>query len=208
MALALTVEVMPFALAGSVLEPAEVLALLQHRFPPATEICEGPPVAILVPGGGVETYVVAIGEGRRPPGPGERITVALELARTYSSTKLVLSGAGEADPTSLFVKSGIGLGQIIRETESRNTFENAASAARILRPERDQCFILVTSALHMPRAVASYRAAGFRVSTRSVDYRKIDEGNVRALVRNEFIGLISYRLLWRTREVFPRPAME
>ena len=94
---------------------------------------------------------------------------------------------------------------MVRETESHNTFENAASAARILHPERNQCFILVTSALHMPRAVGSYRAAGFTVSTRSVDFRHVSENNIRDLVWNEFIGLVLYRLAWRTYEVFPRP---
>ena len=203
--LSLFVMVMPFAIAGAILETPALLMLLQNRFPPVTKGCEEPPLAILVPGGGVETYVVAVREGGRPPGSGARVTAALELARAHPSAKLVLSGAGEADPIPLIAREGIEPNRIIRETESHNTFENAAAAARILHPERNQCFILVTSALHMPRAVGSYRAAGFTVSTRSVDFRHVSENNIGDLVWNELIGLVLYRLAWRTYEVFPRP---
>ena len=203
--LSVFVAVMPFALVGTSLRTPALLALLQNRFSAATEGCDGQPAAILVPGGGLETYAVAVKEGRRPAGPGERVTVALELARAHPSAKLLLSGAGEADPVPLFAREGIRPDQILRETESQTTFENAALAARLLNPERGQCYILVTSALHMPRAVGSYRAAGFMLSTRSVDFRSADERGIGDVVWNEYLGLIYYRLAWRTHEVFPRP---
>ena len=105
--LSLFVMVMPFAIAGAILETPALLMLLQNRFPSVTKGCEEPPLAILVPGGGVETYVVAVREGGRPPGAGARVTAALELARAHPSAKLLLSGAGEADPIPLIAREGI-----------------------------------------------------------------------------------------------------
>ena len=198
-------SILPFALAGIRLDAPALLTLIQDRFPPESRGCEGPPAAILVPGGGVDTYVVATTQGGRPPGVGERVTAAVELARTYPSAKLVFSGAGEVDPIPLLSRQGIEPGRIVLERKSENTFENAALTASLLRPRPDQCFTLVTSALHMPRAAGSYRAAGFTVSTRSVDYRRADEPNLGDLAWKEFLGLVLYRLAWRTHDVFPGP---
>jgi len=52
----------------------------------------------------------------------------------------------------LAVELGVEQGQIITETNSRNTMENAAGLAKLLPPAKGRQIGLVTSALHMPRA--------------------------------------------------------
>ena len=50
------------------------------------------------------------------------------------------------------------------ETAALDTFQNAARSAAILHPEGITKIYLVTSALHMPRATASFEAVGFDVN--------------------------------------------
>lgn len=49
------------------------------------------------------------------------------------------------------------------EEKSRNTAENATFAKEVLKPKPGDRWLLVTSAFHMPRAVGSFRKAGFDV---------------------------------------------
>lgn len=197
----------PLALPEAISATPTLLDLLQQRFPspPAPSAGADAPDAILVPGGGVDNYVVATTHGGAPSGAGERVTAALALSQKYPSAKLVLSGTGEADPVPLLVRAGIDHSRIISETSSRNTFENAAFAARILVPDRRRCYILVTSAMHMPRAIGAYRAAGFEVDAYPVDFRHMDEPNLARFIWKEVIGLIGYRLTLRTTAFFPAP---
>ncbi|VAX14697.1 protein of unknown function DUF218 [hydrothermal vent metagenome] len=50
-----------------------------------------------------------------------------------------------------------------REDQARNTWENAQYSYRMLAMGKIKKIILVTHALHMPRAVMSFKAAGFEV---------------------------------------------
>lgn len=50
-----------------------------------------------------------------------------------------------------------------REDQSRNTWENAQYSYRMLAQKKINKIILVTHALHMPRAVMCFKAAGFKV---------------------------------------------
>ena len=76
----------------------------------------------------------------------------------------------------------------------------------------------MTSAFHMPRAIAAFRAAGFPVEAYPVDYRTrgpIDATAPFALLpagltmtdtaMHEWAGLLAYRLAGETSELFPGP---
>ncbi len=74
-------------------------------------------------------------------------------------------GADEPEPSSvnlrnLLVSLGVPASRIILESMSRETHENAALTATILRHLRPDAVILVTSASHMRRAIGAMRAAG------------------------------------------------
>jgi uncharacterized SAM-binding protein YcdF (DUF218 family) len=182
-----------------------VLDALQGRFPKELPELEGAPAAILVPGGGVNDYVVATASKHAPTGPGKRVVAAVELAARFPSTKILLSGSGEADPVPSLVRDGVGADRIIVEKQSRDTSENASFAARLLHPASSQRYVLITSALHMPRAVGAYRAAGFDVVAYPVEHRRAEEKLLFPLVWKEVFGLIGYFLTWRSSSIFPGP---
>jgi uncharacterized SAM-binding protein YcdF (DUF218 family) len=57
------------------------------------------------------------------------------------------------------------------EGESQNTYENAANSRTILESHDARRIILVTSAAHMPRALALFRQQGFEVIPAPTDFR-------------------------------------
>ena len=70
-------------------------------------------------------------------------------------------GISEADAIAeLLQESGVPNAKIVRERESRDTFENAAEAAKILA---DKPTVLVTCTWHLPRARLLFERAGVKV---------------------------------------------
>jgi uncharacterized SAM-binding protein YcdF (DUF218 family) len=57
------------------------------------------------------------------------------------------------------------------EPDSRNTYENAVNSRAILKEHGISTVILVTSALHMPRAAALFENQGIRVIPAPTDFR-------------------------------------
>jgi len=60
--------------------------------------------------------------------------------------------------------------RILAERQSRDTFENAMFSRQIANPRPGELWLLVTSAAHMPRAMAAFRAANFPVDAYPVDF--------------------------------------
>ncbi|HEB55176.1 MAG TPA: YdcF family protein [Gammaproteobacteria bacterium] len=94
-----------------------------------------------------------------------------------------------------------------REDQARNTWENAQYSYRMLAREKIKKIILVTHALHMPRALMSFEAAGFEVIPAPLSFHQ--SGNdihifdilpqaasmeVTYNMLHEFIGTLWYRL--------------
>jgi uncharacterized SAM-binding protein YcdF (DUF218 family) len=111
-----------------------------------------------------------------------RITETLAIAQRHPEAKLLLSGgdaevlphAGEreADDTRrLFIALGVPPDRILVEDRSRNTFENALFSRTVAAPKPGETWVLVTSAMHMPRAVGCFREVGWSVLPYPVDYR-------------------------------------
>ncbi|MBN9064309.1 MAG: hypothetical protein BGP06_13655 [Rhizobiales bacterium 65-9] len=206
---------------------AFVIAPLEDRFPDWRSGPRHPPQGIIILSGGVNTE---ISEKRIYPlelnDAGDRILALVELARAYPEAKLVFTGAigsflggtgGEADEVRAKIGAfGPDPGKILFERRSGTTYENAVYTRDLVRPEPDQRWLLVTSASHMPRAIACFRAAGFDVEAYPVDYRSAPGGwsssreaslGLRRLdvAMREWIGLVAYRISGRTKELFPGP---
>jgi uncharacterized SAM-binding protein YcdF (DUF218 family) len=58
---------------------------------------------------------------------------------------------------------GVDLERVVFEDRSRNTFENARYSKDLIVPKPGECWLLITSAYHMPRAVGVFRKVGWDV---------------------------------------------
>ena len=143
--------------------------------------------------------------------PGERVQVAIQLARRFPSAKVVYSGMEEtagaagADAAKMFMGAGISPSRIMIEGRSRNTAENAAFSQALVQPEKGSRWLLVTSAFHMPRAVGAFRAAGFPVEAYPVEYVSGPSAHDADIALRETIALAYYRLTGRSDAFLPGP---
>ena len=156
------------------------------------------------------------------------MTAAVELARRYPSARIVFSGgdasvmfrgANESDiALALFEALGLPRERVLREDRSRNTAENAVFTKALVDPKPGERWLLVTSGYHMPRAIGSFRRAGFAVEAYPVDWRtrgglgaaipfsSIGDGLRRTdTALREWVGLVTYRMAGRTSALFPGP---
>ena len=115
----------------------------------------------------------------------ERLTAAAALAISHPEARLVSSGGsgrlrntmlGQPEIPSVavdfFMSLGIDPDRITWEDQSRNTAENARFSYEVAAPASGETWVLVTSAFHMGRALASFEAAGWgEVVPHPVDYR-------------------------------------
>jgi len=215
------------ALAGlSPLGNALILPL-EQRFPP-WDASRGPPDGIVVLGGAISPDVSAARGAVALDEAAERLTVTAELARRYPNARIILAGGSsalvfpEGAEAAFAVRElealGVAHDRITAEEQSRNTIENAVFSRLIANPKPGERWLLVTSAYHMPRAMAVFRAAGFAVEAYPVDWRtrgpidaarpfaSLGDGLRRTdTAAHEWIGLLTYRLTGATSELFPGP---
>ena len=215
-------------LAVAPIGPAMLLAL-EQRFPRPAQLPERID-GILLLGGAVDPELsLSFGETVFNSSIA-RVLGAVALARRHPEAKLVLvSGEGgffpvgysEARATQGFVvDEGIAPARILLEEKSRNTHENAVYAKETIRPAPNEIWVLVTSAYHMPRAVASFEGAGWSVIPYPVDFKigpitglranfnLLDGLSASTLAGKEWVGLVGYRLMGWTRELYPAPAIQ
>lgn len=221
----LVISAFLFAVVGwSPLGPAARM-VLEDRFPQPT--ISGSVAGIVMLGGAVDTHIT--GERHSPAlnEAGERVTATAELARDYPEARLLLSGGAnhlvhDNTPTEsqiardVLVKIGVPESRITVEELSRNTCENGSQSAAVFQTKPGEQWLLVTSASHMPRAVACFRAAGAKIIPYPVDYRTRGSADLRRpvatiaaglatsdLAAHEWLGLLIYRALGLTDELFP-----
>ncbi|MEQ8344739.1 MAG: YdcF family protein [Sneathiellaceae bacterium] len=153
----------------------------------------------------------------------ERLIAFAALARSHPEAKLVFAGGqgtlaqapiSEADVARrVFASLGLPPDRVIFEGRSRNTHENALLAKPLAQPQPGETWLLVTSALHMPRAAQVFAAQDWPVLPYPVDYLTLSReagafagigfdlaGHLVMLnaAMREWIGLAAYRLLERT----------
>lgn len=83
----------------------------------------------------------------------------------------------------------------------RNTFENALGVKRLIGPALYGRWILVTSAMHMARALATFQAQNLQVEPWPIFDSDGRPGHIAHLVLHEWLGLLLYRLRGRLRTV-------
>lgn len=113
----------------------------------------------------------------------ERLTVTFDLLRTGRARHAILTG-GPPDRAAKVVESrvladqlvawGIARDRLVVDPTALNTRDNAVESARIARERGFERVLVVTSAFHMARSAACFRAVGLAVDTLPVDYRSFD----------------------------------
>lgn len=104
-----------------------------------------------------------------------RTVEGVRLQREFPSTKLLLSGAQVFDPVSVAaimkrvaLELGVNDADIVLDEASKDTEEEAHAIQAIVR---DDEFIMVTSAWHMPRAMALFNKLGMRPIPAPTDFQ-------------------------------------
>lgn len=138
-------------------------------------------------------------------GSSPRIRESAHLASRFPNATLVVTGVSDRD-YALAQSLVPNTGRLVRDVHATNTFENALFSKRLVNPRPEQRWLLVTSAVHMPRAMGVFAAAGFPVEPWPVSDAKGPSRAIAQAVRHEILGLIAYRIMGRTNALFPGPA--
>jgi uncharacterized SAM-binding protein YcdF (DUF218 family) len=190
-----------------------LLRPLEDRYP------RPPPPArvdgVVVLGGALEQDIFADRGIPSLNGAAERMTELAALAQRYPHARLVFTGgsghllpeaATEADDArALFTALGVPPARMTYESASRTTWENAVFTRRLAAPKPGETWLLVTSAMHMPRALGTFRAAGWDPLPWPVAYKTLHQGfrweeepgeriGLFDAAAHEWLGLLAYRL--------------
>jgi uncharacterized SAM-binding protein YcdF (DUF218 family) len=111
----------------------------------------------------------------------DRAVAAFRLFRNRQVKKILVSGGNlpwSTDPVpeaqhiaALLREWGTPNSTIIIEDQSRNTWENAVNSKELWDRHEFTSGFLVTSASHMPRAMATFRRAGLSLTPAATDFR-------------------------------------
>jgi uncharacterized SAM-binding protein YcdF (DUF218 family) len=197
---------------------------LESRF--ARPVLDSARIRHIVVLAGAERLAASARSGRpEVSGAAERVTEGAAVARAIPNAALWIVGGvrdhrspmADVDWTaSSWRRLGIPASQIHIVRDTLDTCANASGVAA-RRPAGQ--ILLVTSALHMPRAVACFRRHGLTPIAYPVDYLNppIDRAsdllqpNLLANIErtdaalHEWIGLLLYRLQGRTADLLPAP---
>ena len=154
-----------------------LIGLLESRYSPPQLTSSDRFDASVVLGGGVEEK----GSLRPTTEPSSysrnRTTCGVDLYQQGYASTLVLTGGdarifgtGPKEAVEMkrwAVRLGVPESATMIDTEARNTYENATGTKRLLGPAS---ILLVSSAIHLPRAVPVFTKQGFRVTPAPCDY--------------------------------------
>jgi uncharacterized SAM-binding protein YcdF (DUF218 family) len=178
---------------GKILVTAAVVALILFSFGPFTDTLLGslenkyPPLTDLKGLNGVK-WIVVLGGGHnsdaRYPANDQlsgaslsRLVEGIRIHKTLKNSRLILSGGAVFDPvpeakvmSDVALTMGVVPEDIILELESRDTEDQARLIPIIANLDSKERFILVTTAAHMPRAVALFRKYGNQPVPAPIDF--------------------------------------
>lgn len=171
--------------------------------------------------------IVVLGGGVLPPArprdgadlgqAADRVWHGAALYRAGRAPLVIVTGArpyvdrgdsAAAATGSLLQRLGVPGSALVVRGDSTSTREDALTVLQAMEQRQLEHVLLVTSALHMPRAVATFRAAGIRVWPASTDHEVVQPARrdtwawlpyPRAFARanrawHEYVGMLYYRL--------------
>ena len=174
---------------------------------------------VIVLGGALEhAYVSAAHTQPELNGAAERMTATVALWREQPALQVIFTG-GEGDyfgngvseaarARQFFDSQGVPAQAVRYEDQSRNTYENAVFSTQLPGIDPHKPWLLLTSAWHMPRAMALFQHAGWNVTAYPVDfltgaatpwssYSISTSAEHWNLLLHELLGLASYHLFMK-----------
>jgi len=135
---------------------------------------------IVVLSGGVKPYIFASRGVMADNATVMRMIAGADLARRYPMARFVFSGTSgvgarmrDAEFTSVeqfFRSLGVAPGRTIYERASLDTVQNLRFTKQLVNPKPGETWVLVTSAMHMPRAMAVANGLGWKMLPWPSDY--------------------------------------
>ena len=157
----------------------------------------------------------------------ETLTTFAALARQYPNAELVFSGGSgdifrqdlsEEQTVRLFFKQqGLDDSRVQYEKKSRNTYENALYTQRLVQPQANQIWLMITNARTVPRAMGVFRKLEWKVIPLPADHLVVPDGDWRPSLNiavafteineglHEWLGLVAYYLSGKSDALFPKP---
>lgn len=191
-----------------------LIGSLESRFPPDSVETVPTADAIVVLGGGVGPTV--------PPrlypdlnNAGDRPWRGAQLYRADVAPRIIVTGgappgrtrSASPDTKRLLMDWQVPGDSVLVESESNTTYENARFTAALCRERGIDEVVLVTSAAHMPRALATFRSTPLEVVPAPTDYRAVQEPltlmsvlpdadglSMSTAAAHEYVGHLYYRL--------------
>ncbi len=155
----------------------------------------------------------------------ERDLTFISLAQRHPQAKLVFTGGsgsltkqqfkGADIAEQLFKQLGFNTDKILFERESRNTYENAIFSKKLIKPVKNENWILITTSWHMPRSVGIFCKEEWPVIPYPVDHQtnknelfKINFSLAENLLGlkiaiKEWLGLFAYYISGKTPALLP-----
>jgi uncharacterized SAM-binding protein YcdF (DUF218 family) len=170
---------------------------------------------ILILGAGYNTGVLRARHAPASNSAAWRLTEAYAAALHYPDARVVFSGGSgalggtdwsEAESARyVLIQMGLDPKRLILEPRSRNTDENIRFSRELVKPKAGETWLLVTSAVHMPRSMAIARKNDWPMVAWPSDYITGPEiggmdfnigGNLAMtdFAVHEAVGVLAYRL--------------
>lgn len=136
--------------------------------------------AIIILGGGTEP-AIAPRQSVEVNAAGDRVIYGAVLARQFPAAKVIVSGGdidfldtAESTPAEdmadLLELLGVDRGRVVIQGNSQNTFEDAQLTCQLIETNGFTHTLLVTSAMHMPRSMKVFAAAGCPLTAMPTDF--------------------------------------
>jgi uncharacterized SAM-binding protein YcdF (DUF218 family) len=206
-------------------QPA-ITGMLENRFPQAPPLPDHIDGIIIL--GGMIRPGISRARGRPTLNDAaERLFEGAHLAHLHPEAEVLFTGgspnpwapeARESDfADKALIEMGVAPSRLLIDDQSRNTYENAIDSLALAPDHGKGTWILVTSALHMPRSVGVFRKAGWHVIPWPCNYLTgglpqwtnedvaIQRLSYLSRTAHEMVGMIYYRLRGWSDRLFPGP---
>ena len=199
--------------------PDALLRQLERQHPAPAGLDLRQYAGIVVLGGALDPSYIWAGHSQPALNhAAERMTAPLPLLRQYPHLQLLFTGGegellaegmSEAERARRFYRQmGVDPGRLLLESASRTTHENAVLSAKLPGIDTSRPWLLLTSAWHMPRALATFRKTGWNVTPWPSDYRagletpwsqySLTQGAIKwHTALHEYLGWLVYALTGR-----------